>query len=879
MKEKRQKFYFILFVLFFTGLLIFINISKAQELIFSEIMYDPAGSDTGNEWVEIFNNSTSTITISDDYRFNDGSNHVLNLSSGVAEILPDEYFIITTNVNNFLSKYVDYAKTLFQSSFSLGNTSGIIKILQGINLITEQSYSSTTGGNNNGKSIEADFTLGGNFWRESYVSGGTPGFFSNELPINCAPVAIINVSTTTIYIGDNIVFDANSSTDENGDTLTYFWNIDNTASSSDVVFNYNFVSFGEHSVELTVSDGNLSDTEILTINVLENNLIPIIDYSDKLIINELLANPEGSDDTEWIELKNVGQDSINLKNFYIQDSSNKKYIFSENDFENLILDPDEYFVLEYSVSHITLNNSSDKLILFDEYGNDIFEISYASSIEGNSWAKFDDFWQWTEILTPGAENKRKIIYKPEATINFTGDLTVGSDIKFSSLNSYDPNGEDLEYKWYVDNYLKSRNGEFTTSFDKGGLKTIKLLVINDSGLEDEDIKNLEIHETIQSSDKDISNNCSSSSTYGQIVISEVFPNPKGVDDGEFFELYNPGNNEIDLSLFSVNDSSSYFYKLNQKIPAKSYLAIYKSDSKISLNNSNENLKILDCNKNIIWKVEYEKSTEDKSYSYNFLEEEYFWESPTPGLENYFSNQAIEEVSQIESQEELINNEEYSFYGIVISDLNQIKKNIFYVCFYDLAEKFIDYENCFESKLSNTDLETHIGDISEIIGQVKNTDEKNTMKIYEFKTIDNIKLSEPEIYDLEDINNLNLNSFASVSGEIFKVNKKSFYVGTEESKIKIKFQSIGDLKLNKSENVIVRGIVVKDGEEKAIYIRDKNDILIQQVLGEQETATSTQSLNNLENKSNKNNNLIGILIIGVAVLGVGFYFFKNKLIKK
>ena len=37
---------------------IFIPFCHSQQI--SEIMYDPAGSDTGNEWIEIFNNTTSS---------------------------------------------------------------------------------------------------------------------------------------------------------------------------------------------------------------------------------------------------------------------------------------------------------------------------------------------------------------------------------------------------------------------------------------------------------------------------------------------------------------------------------------------------------------------------------------------------------------------------------------------------------------------------------------------------------------------------------------------------------------------------------------------------------------------------------------------------
>ena len=47
------------------------------EVYINEIMYDIEGSDDKKEWVEIYNDSASEVSLKD-WRFNDGSNHVLN---------------------------------------------------------------------------------------------------------------------------------------------------------------------------------------------------------------------------------------------------------------------------------------------------------------------------------------------------------------------------------------------------------------------------------------------------------------------------------------------------------------------------------------------------------------------------------------------------------------------------------------------------------------------------------------------------------------------------------------------------------------------------------------------------------------------------------
>ena len=87
MKSKYQNLYLTMLYLIFFVLLIFINTAQASNLIFTEIMYNPEGADATQEWIEVFNISTSTIEINSDWRFNDGSNHLLTLYQGNNQII------------------------------------------------------------------------------------------------------------------------------------------------------------------------------------------------------------------------------------------------------------------------------------------------------------------------------------------------------------------------------------------------------------------------------------------------------------------------------------------------------------------------------------------------------------------------------------------------------------------------------------------------------------------------------------------------------------------------------------------------------------------------------------------------------------------------
>ena len=100
---------------------------QGSALVITEIMYDPFGSDTGSEWIEVFNNGTSSIELAR-MRLHDKNNHVITLVHGSAAIAPGAYAIIVRDSLAFETVYPNASLTLFRSSFSLNNTGGTISI-------------------------------------------------------------------------------------------------------------------------------------------------------------------------------------------------------------------------------------------------------------------------------------------------------------------------------------------------------------------------------------------------------------------------------------------------------------------------------------------------------------------------------------------------------------------------------------------------------------------------------------------------------------------------------------------------------------------------------------------------------------------------------
>lgn len=175
-------------LLFFSPIAAF---AAPEDFVISEIMYDPAGSDTDKEWVEVFHDASLSATIqggssSKALKFFDGSgssgNHNLGSTAyqGSMTIEPKSYLVLVRDGLIFKSLYPSFNGTVIEVSMSLGNDKETVGFKNGSsgNLFSAVTYEKSWGGNNSGKSLEKKDRLGANDgtnWVQSSVDGGTPG--------------------------------------------------------------------------------------------------------------------------------------------------------------------------------------------------------------------------------------------------------------------------------------------------------------------------------------------------------------------------------------------------------------------------------------------------------------------------------------------------------------------------------------------------------------------------------------------------------------------------------------------------------------------------------------------------------------------------------
>ena len=155
----------------------------------TEVMYNPTGSDSKREWIEIYNAGNCSVNLSE-WRFWESNkdfdqsknNHRLKLYRGSWVLEPGDYAIIASDAKTFANEHPSASCTLIDSSFSLANYGEEIEIknstLDVVDSFDYRPYAEKHLAYGSDKTLE----LRNSKWMESYTVGGTPCFANNDKP-------------------------------------------------------------------------------------------------------------------------------------------------------------------------------------------------------------------------------------------------------------------------------------------------------------------------------------------------------------------------------------------------------------------------------------------------------------------------------------------------------------------------------------------------------------------------------------------------------------------------------------------------------------------------------------------------------------------------
>ena len=460
------------------GVLVFILIGSVRAdtpgpVIINELMWD------GTEYIELYNTGEDSVSLSGwsltRQKGQTEEERTITTFGGEDVILGESYFLVerkeeATSVpaDKVVSKVSDLTLLNTGELVRLKNDGGGVE--DGANWFGMWFAGDDAG---EGKSMERigvdlDGTLEESWHTSTGEVGGrtgTPGEANSQPKVNETPEAEISVSGDEFFTGESILFSGEDSSDGDGDALTFTWTFGDGTSASGITATHEYDAAGTFLVTLTADDGELADEATASVTIMRP------EYSDNVVVNELLPNPVGSDTTgEFLELFNSGSVAVDLSGWQLDDADggSKAYVIPAG----TNIPAGGYLSWLRSVTKIALNNDGDSARLLDPAGEVKSVFAYTESVsEGEAWAKVESGWKVTTTLTAGSKN---IITEPVDDEEESSDEEENGDgdaVEFSKAIEIfavlpNPEGTDTEdeyielintgssnvslYKWVLD---------------------------------------------------------------------------------------------------------------------------------------------------------------------------------------------------------------------------------------------------------------------------------------------------------------------------------------------------------------------------------------------------------------------------------------------
>ncbi|MDP2820734.1 MAG: PKD domain-containing protein [bacterium] len=205
-------------------------------------------------------------------------------------------------------------------------------------------------------------------------------------------------------------------------------------------------------------------------------------------------------------------------------------------------------------------------------------------------------------------------------------ILTGQTIEFDGSNSYEPENQKIYFFWNFGDGKTSEEIKPKHSYNFPG--------------------NYQVVLEVSDGDKSATDDLKATVFPTGIIISEIFPNPKGVDKGkEWVEIYNDNDQIIDISGFGIiSKTSKFVFPKNSFIFGKQFLTIRPN---FSLTNKSGEIEFVYPNGWRIQKISYSEAKEGQSMVF-FSNDFYFSSAPTPGQKNIIITED-KGISQIENE--------------------------------------------------------------------------------------------------------------------------------------------------------------------------------------------------------------------------------------
>ncbi|MBU1039129.1 lamin tail domain-containing protein [Patescibacteria group bacterium] len=595
---------------------------------------------------------------------------------------------------------------------------------------------------------------------------------------------------------------------------------------------------------------------------LGNNETTLEPSKNTVQFNELYPNPPLDDLTEFIELFNPTDQSINLDNWLLEDNI-FSYTINQQSLVSTIIKSQDFLLLPRTTTGLILDNiGTEKITLTSPDKLIKISVSYQGPAkEGASYARQNDgSWIWTTKPTPGQTNIiNKINLPPILAWDIPKTGLISEILVFDASDSCDPEKDNLNFKWDFGDGLTSSLTTPSHAYIESKKYTVKLTITDESGLKSEQIQTINI--TTNPVPK------VAGLTSGPILLTEIMPNPKGNDSEEWLELYNPNSTTASAAGWQIINNSQIINLPDLSIEPNNYLVIDKTILKSNLLNKGGKL-VLKNNQETTSSLNYGPAKEGLAYA--LINNKWLWTNfPTPGEDNLLITENEEETIETISLTDVKNietNTKVKLQGLVAAAPGQISKNIMFLQGSGLQVTWSD--NVIIPNIKT-------GDTIELQGKISRSETYGTrLLIYKndpLKIIANQPAPQAKEINLNDLNEDLEGEFVTLTGTINKYSASQLTLEQNEDTLVVLLKN-KNLKwpvFTLGSPIKITGFVVQTKTGLKLWARSPEDIFI-----------TPPELNPLAdqpeiNLSKQTNNWLSYSLLTVIIIGLLINLFWQK----
>ena len=351
----------------------------SSEVHITEIYPNPPGSDSEDEFIELYNTSDKTVDITG-WKLGDSSKKRYTITDG--QMTPGAYLVLKRAT----------------TGIALNNSGGEeVGLYDPNGAIVEKAQYAGSAAEGQSWARKEDGS-----W--AWTTEVTPSEANVIEGKSAAPIIAIAVDTE-VAVDEHVLFDASDTTDPESEAMTFVWSFGDNSTDEGDVLKHAFGEEGTYTVTLAVTDasGNTSSKDVII--MVKNRLSFVGGFNaetpiEKIDISEILPNPEGSDTTEFIELYNPTDEVIDLTDMKLDDEEGGSRAYTIP--EGTKIEPGQYLVFGRQDTKLALNNTTDSARILYPDGTLLRDIRYDDVLEGHSYVRDqNDEWIWTSSLTPG----------------------------------------------------------------------------------------------------------------------------------------------------------------------------------------------------------------------------------------------------------------------------------------------------------------------------------------------------------------------------------------------------------------------------------------------------------------------------------------------